>query len=172
MHSILCERALSSGAEVHFDTPVACVNPGDSDDLDDTSLGSTSSEGKPSITLANGEVIHADIIIGADGADSIVRPLVDEVLKVGEQSRTSIYHGSIPVATMQADPNMASIIRDLQSPHWLGTSSLVLCTYCLLVWNLKILLLPGLRMLTKTYFVYAAYPVVCLYLIHHPLSIL
>ncbi|EIM83988.1 FAD/NAD-P-binding domain-containing protein [Stereum hirsutum FP-91666 SS1] len=126
MHSILCELALSSGAEVHFDTPVACVNPGDSDDLDDTTLGSTSSEGRPSITLANGEVIHADIIIGADGADSIVRPLVDEVLKVGEPSRTSIYHGSIPVATMQADPNLASIIRDLQSPHWLGTSSLVL----------------------------------------------
>lgn len=118
IHDILRELALSSGAELHFDTPVSLVSPGPS-----------SSQGKPYITLSDGQVIHADIIIGADGADSIVRPIVDPISDSEVRSPMTVYDGSVLVTTMKADHDLNSIIQDLKMPHWLGTDSCVLSTY-------------------------------------------
>lgn len=59
--SLLYRLATSTGAEFTFGATVTAVTPGDP---------------KPSITLSSGEVLTADLVIGADGISSTVRKLV------------------------------------------------------------------------------------------------
>lgn len=94
------------------------------------SRGSSSSQEKPSVTLASGEVVYADVIVGADGARGIVRPVVDEDDVPEEPSKLTIYTGTIPVATMNTHPDMRSIVRDIGHPHWMGNGVLAMSTSC------------------------------------------
>ncbi len=61
MHRLLHSLAVSAGAKISFGTSVTSVSLNDS---------------RPSVTLATGEVLTTDIIIGADGPASIVRQVV------------------------------------------------------------------------------------------------
>lgn len=81
------------------------------------------------MTLADGQVVYADIIIGADGARSIVRPVVVEDDTPEAPSQMTIYTGTIPIATMETDPDMRSIVHDIGHPHWLGNGCLAMSTY-------------------------------------------
>lgn len=81
------------------------------------------------MTLADGQVVYADIIIGADGARSIVRPVVVEDDPPEAPSQMTIYTGTIPIATMETDPDMRSIVHDIGHPHWLGNGCLAMSTY-------------------------------------------
>ena len=66
---MLYEIAVESGARVEFDSNVVSVNPE-----------------SPSITLSSGEEIKADIVLGADGGESVVRSILPgerEISKVG-----------------------------------------------------------------------------------------
>lgn len=72
---MLQSMAIASGAKLHMD---ACVTHVDSLQ-------------RPSIHLATGEIVTGDIVIGADGRNSIVRPVVtDEEVEVENLSRVSI----------------------------------------------------------------------------------
>lgn len=58
-YDVLYANALSTGVEVRRNALVTQVDP----------LGA-------SVTLSNGEIINADLIIGADGYESLVREVV------------------------------------------------------------------------------------------------
>ena len=72
---MLYEVAEESGATINFNSEVMSVDPH-----------------CPSVVLSSGEVVKADIIIGADGAESLVRSLIvgkQETFKAGPYSTYS-----------------------------------------------------------------------------------
>lgn len=90
--------------------------------------------GRPSVRLASGEVIHADVVVGSDGSDSVVRtevlgqelrgtPLGLTIFKYVSSSRASLCSGSIfrtrsvtiPRAKLAADPIFADLMRETVS---------------------------------------------------------
>ena len=56
---MLYDLAVGAGAKVRFNARVTKID-----------------KSKPSVTLSSGEEIYGDLIIGADGDNSIIRPLV------------------------------------------------------------------------------------------------
>lgn len=106
IHRMVYRLAVNSGAKVEFGVPVESVSPGDS---------------KPTVKLSTGEILTADIIIGADGATSIVRPVV-----VGEEddpkpSGFTIFGTTIPAAAMMEDPELARLVQANEWPIMMGT---------------------------------------------------
>ena len=95
---MLLRIALEAGVQIRYRTRVSQVIPGvefPEEDLPDGSgivptpspycsysdpatSASVTGHGPPSVRLANGEILTADIIIGADGSRSIVRELLLE----------------------------------------------------------------------------------------------
>lgn len=73
---------------------------------------------KTSIKLASGEVHSADIVIGADGHQSIVRRTIEEVPEAPRTGRV-VYNGVIPHATMMADERLKEVTR-IGFPVWMG----------------------------------------------------
>ena len=74
---IIHDLAISAGASIQFGVAVDSVDPHG-----------------PSVTLANGEIIHADLVIGADGYRSMCQQIIEtdtgEVC-VGKPSGTVVY---------------------------------------------------------------------------------
>jgi len=99
---MLLRIALEAGVEISYDTRVSQVIPGEElpeDDFshrsvngngivhapspscsysDPATSASVTGHGPPSVRLANGEFLTADIVIGADGSRSMVRELLLE----------------------------------------------------------------------------------------------
>lgn len=61
MYRIIYEAAIRIGVPIRFNSKVASIDPEE-----------------PSVTLTSGEVIIGDIVIGADGPQSLVRSIVNE----------------------------------------------------------------------------------------------
>lgn len=93
VHRLLYDLAVSVGAEVIFNAQVTAVTPG---------------EPKPSVTLASGEVYTADIVLGADGPNSLVREtvLADDIPE-GAVSGYSVLGAIIPGDAMSKDSELA-----------------------------------------------------------------
>jgi salicylate hydroxylase len=94
---IVHDLAVSAGARVDFGTVVAQVSPGSP---------------RPSVTLAGGEIITADVVIGADGPRSLVRPVV-----VGEQEPQpapegiTVFGATVPAAWMETHPELEKLVK-------------------------------------------------------------
>jgi salicylate hydroxylase len=75
----------------------------------------------PSATLESGEVVHGDLIIGADGIRSYIRDVVlgepTSVIPTG----TAIYRGLISASRVLADPDLRSIIEKPELCAWRGS---------------------------------------------------
>lgn len=120
--------ALSSGVEIAFNADVISVSP--SLDHKGKYASSTTTAGydpsKPLVTLATGEVYHADIIVGADGAGSIMREVVDGDAVVNDPASSSLtsmafYTGTIPVETTRKDESLRDLVK-CRSMIWMGDS--------------------------------------------------
>ncbi|TCD67182.1 hypothetical protein EIP91_000408 [Steccherinum ochraceum] len=94
--------------EVRFDSPVASVNPPDN------------TESKPSVTLKDGSKLYADIVIGADGIRSIVRPVVTGSSDRPSDTGDVAFRSLIPTDKMLADPDLAPLVVDQEVNVWLG----------------------------------------------------
>lgn len=126
---MLHDLAVSSGVEITFNTNVISVSPPlDHKGKYAPSSSSYSTPGydpsRPSVTLATEEVYQADIIIGADGAGSIMREIVDEdavTVEPTSSSHTStvFYTGMIPAESMQEDKYLKELV-DIRSVIWMG----------------------------------------------------
>lgn len=88
--------AVSSGAQVDFGVSVESVNPG---------------KPKPTVTLSSGEVLTADIVIGADGPTSLVRPVVIEREDDAVSTGFTVFGTTIPAAKMMEDPDLAPLVQ-------------------------------------------------------------
>jgi salicylate hydroxylase len=98
--------ALSAGAHVTFGAVVESVEPAPEappQNSTSTSIaGPSSCTLRPSVRLKTGEILHADVILGADGPRSIVRRVVTgepdpEAVSTG----LSVYTGSVPMSEIR-----------------------------------------------------------------------
>lgn len=78
LHRMLYKLATTAGANVIYDTVVTTVSLGE--DLDVARA-----------LLANGDVLEADIIIGADGYTSVVRDVITNRKNEGTPSGLGVY---------------------------------------------------------------------------------
>lgn len=108
LHRLLYKLAKSAGVRVDFDTEVTAVHQG------------TEKVPNPSVTLANGEVITADFLIGADGPRSIVRPVVLGRPDNAEPTILTVYTTTIPGDKMREDPEMKRWLESDDWPIWMG----------------------------------------------------
>ena len=74
----------------------------------------------PSVTLASGEVVKADLVIGADGLHSRVRDTVvgrkDNPVPTGDAA----YRATIPTDLLLADPELKFLVEDQALNIWIG----------------------------------------------------
>ncbi|KAK5229848.1 hypothetical protein LTR96_003460 [Exophiala xenobiotica] len=101
---ILFDAAVEAGVEVRLGCHVELVD-----------------EQSPSVHLKGGEVVKADLIIGADGIKSKVRRAVipDEEIEA-VSSANCAYRATIPADVMLADPELAALLRDKNANCWIG----------------------------------------------------
>lgn len=76
---------------------------------------------RPTVRLKTGEILHADVIIGADGRRSIVRRVVtDEDEELEATSRgLSHYTGSVPMTEIRKYAPLKQLV-DVGWPIWFG----------------------------------------------------
>lgn len=93
---MLYQLAVKEGAEIQFNTRVVSVD----------------SSG-PSVTLESGETLFADVVVGADGYDSLLRQVVtnsdDE--PPDAQDRHVIVTFLVPVARMKEDEDLKKLLN-------------------------------------------------------------
>ncbi|KAG6817236.1 hypothetical protein H0H87_011293 [Tephrocybe sp. NHM501043] len=106
---LLYDTAVSLGADVRLNTHVAFIDPD-----------------AHTVTLENGEVLSADIVIGADGAYGISRPLIDDTPPAPHQF--VMYSTTIPKKVIMADKDLSYLYdRDYNKMYaWFGDGYLAL----------------------------------------------
>ncbi|RPD64462.1 FAD/NAD(P)-binding domain-containing protein [Lentinus tigrinus ALCF2SS1-7] len=105
---LLYKLATDAGAKVDFHAQVIAVQQG-SDDLPN-----------PSVTLASGEVLYADILIGADGSKSLVRDIVLEEEDAPQSGGLTVYTGVVKAEDMVGDPELEPLLMADEFPIWMG----------------------------------------------------
>ncbi|PFH46881.1 hypothetical protein AMATHDRAFT_82406 [Amanita thiersii Skay4041] len=83
------------------------------------------SKENPWVILEDGTTIVADVIIGADGAQSVVRDIVNGPMQ-GEETGHSFYTVTIPADKLQSDLELAKWVDMPEWPIWMGDSRSVL----------------------------------------------
>ena len=91
---MLYKLAPEAGARIDFNTEVTSIQQG-SDAIPN-----------PSVTLANGDVLTADILIGADGYKSLVRDIVLEEEDNARPAGMTLYTGVVNAEDMLKDPEL------------------------------------------------------------------
>ncbi|KAG5652553.1 hypothetical protein H0H81_004614 [Sphagnurus paluster] len=103
LHSLLCEQAVQEGARFRYNAHVIDVDP--------ETL---------SITLKSGERITADIVIGADGFNSLVRKSVNGQEVPGTRERDITLNFRIPIDLMRQEDDLRSLTETTDWAIWLG----------------------------------------------------
>lgn len=74
----------------------------------------------PSVTLANGKVLNADLVIAADGVNSIARKKLIGVDKPPLRTGFAAYRATVDVTKMQSDPDVSWILKKPGLNIWIG----------------------------------------------------
>lgn len=74
----------------------------------------------PSVTLASGEIIEGDVIIGADGIKSIVQQAVLGHVNPARATGDAVYRALIPTSVMISDPDLRSLVDVPEMTGWMG----------------------------------------------------
>ena len=108
---MLYDQAIRSGAKVDFGITVEAVVPGDPN---------------PTGKLSTGETLTADIVIGADGPRSIVRPVVLDQEDDVKPSGLTVFGATLPAAEMMKDPELAALVQadEVSTSAWLANPKL------------------------------------------------
>jgi salicylate hydroxylase len=131
---ILHRLASSAGARVKFGVTVESVEPARQTPPENGTTsasipGSSSRTLRPTVRLKTGEILHADVIIGADGRGSIVRRVVtdDDEEPEATSMGLSTYTGSIPMTEVRKYPPLKQLV-DVGWLAWIGDGRAVLGT--------------------------------------------
>jgi salicylate hydroxylase len=62
------------------------------------------------VELRTGERLYADIIVGADGYDSVMRPLVSEFSDIKNQELHLLVIFVVPVVLLRGDKDLRSLV--------------------------------------------------------------
>lgn len=74
----------------------------------------------PSVTLASGEVVHGDLIVGADGVKSIIQQVVIGRVNPAQPTGDAAYRAIIPTSVMLADPDLKPFVDVPEMTGWMG----------------------------------------------------
>ncbi len=74
----------------------------------------------PSVTLASGEVVHGDLVIGADGIKSATQQVVLGYTQPAEISGDAAYRIVIPSHMLLEDPDLKSLVDVPEMTGWMG----------------------------------------------------
>ncbi|KAI0312297.1 FAD/NAD-P-binding domain-containing protein [Amylostereum chailletii] len=87
-------------------------------------------QGGPSVTLASGEVVRADLIIGADGVKSRVQAVVTGKASEPEPTGDAAYRAIIPTEIMLKDPELRGFVEEANMTAWMAPGR-HLMAYCI-----------------------------------------
>ncbi|GBE81362.1 hypothetical protein BKA93DRAFT_765749 [Sparassis latifolia] len=104
LRRILFEAAEENGVTIKLNTKVLSIN---------------AHPERPSVTLASGEVLEADAIIGADGASGLCRSVILGDRDHEEYLGRMMYNSVIPISQM--DDETRELTRKIQMTAWWGT---------------------------------------------------
>ena len=83
----------------------------------------------PSLTLSSGQIIHCDLIVGADGLKSFTRQIVvgqpDNAIRTGDAA----YRALIPIEAMKNDEDLMPLITSSELNCWMGPGKHIVA-YC------------------------------------------
>ena len=74
----------------------------------------------PSVTLASGEVIPGDLIIGADGVKSVIQQVVLGRVNPAQPTGDAAYRAIIPTSVMLSDPDLKPFVDVPEMTGWMG----------------------------------------------------
>ena len=74
----------------------------------------------PSVILKSGEVMRADLIVGADGVKSYIQQVVSGRQNPAEPTGDAVYRATIPTSLMMQDPELRGLIERPQMTAWMG----------------------------------------------------
>ncbi|KAI0066850.1 FAD/NAD(P)-binding domain-containing protein [Artomyces pyxidatus] len=104
LQDMLYTRAVAAGARFTFSAPVRAVAGGPT---------------AATVTLASGETLSADLVVGADGPHSLARAAVEPQPAEERLSGLSVFSGTVPMREMRAHPALRSVL-DAGWPVWCG----------------------------------------------------
>ncbi|KAG6810549.1 hypothetical protein H0H92_012629 [Tricholoma furcatifolium] len=108
---LLYETAVSFGADVRLGTRVAAIDP------------AKEPAGEATVTLESGEVLKADVVIGADGATGLIRTSILDGSPTPRQVHFVMYSTVISKKAIMSDPLLRGLYdREHVSMYsWFGT---------------------------------------------------
>ncbi len=127
---ILFRLASSAGARVKFGVTVESVEPAPETPPETFKIrtpiaGPASRTLRPAVRLRTGEILHADVIIGADGRRSLVRSVVTGVYEPETPPiGISHYTGSVPMTEIRKYAPLKQLL-DIGWPIWFGHKRIV-----------------------------------------------
>jgi salicylate hydroxylase len=108
-HAMLLALARAApGVRIRLNAAVRSVQP-------DPTL-----QGGPSVTLASGEVLYADVIIGADGIKSTLQKAVTGVDDAPIPTGDAAYRAVIRTDSMLQDPELRRFVETPEATVWMG----------------------------------------------------
>ncbi|KAI0730570.1 FAD/NAD(P)-binding domain-containing protein [Earliella scabrosa] len=105
---LLHKLATDAGASIRLDTEVVSIQQGLRD------------RPGPSVTLGDGKILTADLVVGADGCRSRVRDAVLEEEDRPEPSGMSFYTGAASAEDVRSDPELGRYLHNEEWPIWMG----------------------------------------------------
>jgi 2-polyprenyl-6-methoxyphenol hydroxylase-like FAD-dependent oxidoreductase len=113
LHRILYDAAIRAGAEVRFNADVHLASP--------PAQGTSAS-----VQLRDGTILHADMIIGADGQHSTVRYSVQGKHVEPQATETVVFTGHIPMNRLLDDDLLQADKFAFSWVYWFGPRRAVL----------------------------------------------
>jgi 2-polyprenyl-6-methoxyphenol hydroxylase-like FAD-dependent oxidoreductase len=77
-------------------------------------------QGGPSVTLASGEVLYADVIIGADGVKSTLQKVVTGLDDAPIPTGDAAYRAIISTDLMLQDPDLRQLVETPEMTAWMS----------------------------------------------------
>ncbi|KZT03048.1 FAD/NAD(P)-binding domain-containing protein [Laetiporus sulphureus 93-53] len=74
----------------------------------------------PSLTLASGETVYGDLVIGADGVKSFIQQVVLGRVNPAQATGDAAYRALIPTSLMMEDPDLRPFVDVPEMTGWMG----------------------------------------------------
>lgn len=84
----------------------------------------------PSVTLSNGQVVHGDLIVGADGVKSYIQQVVLGKANPATPTGDAAYRAIIPIGEMMKDPDLRPLVENPEMSGWMGPDRHIMA-YCI-----------------------------------------
>jgi salicylate hydroxylase len=113
LHRILYDAAIRAGAEVRFNANIYLASP--------PAQGTSAS-----LQLCDGTILHADMIIGANGQHSTVRSSIQGKCVEPQATETVVFTGHIPMNGLLDDDLLQADKFAFSWVYWFGPCRVVL----------------------------------------------